>query len=49
MLLNAYAFWQLGQIAMYSAIAAFAGGLLFLVLALMGFAHLRKVAADEAI
>ena len=49
MLLNAYAFWQLGQIAMYSAVAAFAGGLLFLVLALMGFAHLRKVAADEAI
>ncbi len=49
MLLNAYAFWQLGQIAMYSAIAAFASGLLFLVLALMGFAHLRKVSAEEAI
>jgi len=49
MLLNAYAFWQLGQIAMYSAVAAFAGGLLFLVLALMGFAHLRKVGAEEAI
>jgi hypothetical protein len=49
MLLNAYAFWQLGQIAMYSAIAAFAGGLLFLVLALMGFAHLRRVNAEEAI
>ena len=49
MLLNAYAFWQLGQIAMYSAVAAFASGLLFLILALMGFAHLRKVDAEEAI
>jgi hypothetical protein len=49
MLLNAYAFWQLGQIAMYSAIAAFTGGLVFLVLALMGFAHLRRVNAEEAI
>lgn len=48
-LLTAYAFWQLGQVAMYGAIAAFAGGLLFLVLALLGFAHLRRVAADEAI
>lgn len=48
-LLNAYAFWQLGQLAMYGAAASFAGGLLFLVLALMGFAHLRRVDAGESI
>jgi len=43
MLLNAYAFWQLGQIAMYSAIFTFIGGLLFLILALLGFSHARRV------
>jgi hypothetical protein len=26
LLLNAYAFWQIGQIALYAAIAAFVGG-----------------------
>ncbi len=43
MLLNAYAFWQLGQIALYAAIAAFAGAALMLVLTVLGFLHLRRV------
>ena len=43
MLLNAYAFWQLGQIAMYSALVSFLGGILFLLLALLGFVHARRV------
>ncbi len=43
MLLNAYAFWQLGQIAMYSAMVSFLGGVLFIILALLGFRRVRKV------
>jgi len=49
MLLNAYAFGTLGLIAQVSAYAAFVGALLFLLLALMGFAHLRRVEEGEAI
>jgi spore germination protein GerM len=45
-LLTAYAFWQLGQIAMYSAWFTYIGGILFLLLALLGFAHARKVAGE---
>ena len=49
MLLNAYAFGTLGIIAQVSAYAAFIGALLFLLLALMGFAHLRRVEDGDAI
>lgn len=42
MLLDAYAFWQIGQIALWAAITAFAGAALMLVLSLLGFAHLRR-------
>lgn len=49
MLLNAYAFWQIGQIALYGAIAAYLGGIIFLILAIMGFAHLRRASEDAAI
>ena len=45
LLLNAYAFWQIGQIALYAAIAAFAGGLIFLVLSILGFLHMRRTPA----
>lgn len=48
-LLTAYAFWQLGQIAMFAAYAAASGGVLMLILALMGFAHIRRVEADATI
>jgi hypothetical protein len=42
MLLNAYGFWQMGQIAWIAAIAAFAGAALMLILSLFGVAHLRR-------
>ena len=46
LLLNAYAFWQIGQIALYAAIAAFAGGVVFLVLSIVGFLHMRRTPAE---
>ena len=49
MLLNAYAFGTLGQIAMVASYVSFAGGLIFLILALLGFAHLRRVDTDSII
>jgi len=48
-LLTAYAFWQLGQIAMISSYVAYLGGVLFLILALLGFAHLRRAETDSEI
>jgi hypothetical protein len=49
MLLNAYAFWQLGQIALYSAIAAFTGAALMLILTVLGFLHLRRVPVEAEV
>ena len=46
LLLNAYAFWQIGQIALYAAIAAFIGGAIFLVLSILGFLHMRRTPAE---
>jgi hypothetical protein len=43
MLLNAYGFWQIGQIAWIGAIVSFAGAALLLILSLFGVAHLRRV------
>ena len=42
MLLNAYGFWEIGQIALIGAIAAFAGAALMLILSLAGEWHLRR-------
>ena len=42
MLLNAYAFWQLGQIAHIAAFGAFVAAFLMLVLTLVGFTRVRK-------
>jgi hypothetical protein len=47
LLLNAYAFWEMGQIALYAAIATFVGAALMLLLSLLGFAHLRKVPEER--
>lgn len=47
LLLNAYAFWQIGQIALYAAIAAFVGGAIFLILSILGFLHMRRTSAEE--
>ena len=49
MLLNAYAFGTLGKIAMIASYVMFIGGILFLILALLGFAHLRRAATDSVI
>jgi len=49
LLLNAFAFWQVGQIAMYAAIACLAGGILMLILTLMGYAHLRRTPRESTI
>jgi len=44
MLLNAYAFWKLGQIALYAAIASFILAAVMLALSGFGLLHLRRVA-----
>jgi hypothetical protein len=49
MLLNAYAFWQMGQIAKIGAGVSFVGGLLLLLLSLLGWAHLRRTAHDATV
>jgi hypothetical protein len=49
LLLNAYAFWKLGQIAQVASIAAFiASGLLFL-LSILGFVHLWRTGPDAEV
>jgi hypothetical protein len=49
LLLNAYAFGQMGTIALYGAIASFIGAAVMLLLSLLGAAHLRRVPADEEV
>lgn len=49
LLLNAFAFWQVGQIAMYAAVACLVGGLLMLILTIMGYAHLRRTPSEVTI
>jgi hypothetical protein len=49
LLLNAYAFAKMGQIALIAAIASFIGAGVLLLLSLLGFVHLRRVDPDEEI
>jgi len=42
MLLNAYGWWQMGQIMLISAIVAFCAAGLFLILSGLGLWHLRR-------
>jgi hypothetical protein len=49
MLLEAYGFWKMGQIALIAAIAAFAGAGLMLTLSFLGFFHLRRTAPEAEI
>ena len=49
MLLQAYAFGTMGVIAGYAAIAAFGAGLLFLLLAIAGFVHIRSTPKEATI
>jgi hypothetical protein len=47
MLLDAYAFWQMGQIALWGAIVSFIGAGILLILSVLGLLHAR-VAAPTA-
>ena len=49
MLLNAYAFWELGQIALISAGVALLGAILLLLLSIAGLIHLRRTHEDATI
>jgi hypothetical protein len=49
MLLEAYGFWQLGQIALIAAIASYIGAGLMLMLSILGFLHLRRTAPEAEI
>jgi hypothetical protein len=42
LLLNAYAFWQVGQIAQYAAVVTLVGGVVLGLLAMFGFMHARS-------
>jgi len=49
MLLQAYAFGIFGVVAGYAALASLLGGILFLVLAIAGFTHIRQTPEDAMI
>jgi hypothetical protein len=49
MLLEAYGFWQLGEIALIAAIASYIAAGLMLMLSIFGFAHLRRTAPEAEI
>jgi hypothetical protein len=49
MLLNAYAFWKMGEIALWGAIASFIGAGILAVLGFLGFAHLRRTAPEAEV
>jgi hypothetical protein len=47
LLLNAYAFWKIGQIALIASIAAFTAACAMGCLTILGFWHRRKVSPQE--
>ncbi|HYJ67738.1 MAG TPA: hypothetical protein VEX15_08745 [Nocardioidaceae bacterium] len=49
LLLDAYAFWKIGQIALYASIAAFIGAGIMILLSGLGFWHLRRAPADQEV
>jgi hypothetical protein len=49
MLLTAYGFWQMGQIALIGAIVSFIGAVFLLILSGLGFAHLRRTAPEAEV
>jgi hypothetical protein len=49
MLLEAYGFWQMGQIAFVGAIVSFIGAALMLILSVAGLIHLRRTAPEAEI
>jgi hypothetical protein len=49
MLLNAYGFWEMGQIMLVAAYTAFTGAALMLILSLLGLFHLRRTAPEAEV
>jgi len=49
MLLNAYAFWQIGQIALWGAVSSFIAAGLLLLLSALGFLHLRRTSPEAEV
>jgi hypothetical protein len=49
MLLNAYGWWQMGQIALIASIAMFVLAGMTVLLSALGLWHFRRVPADEEI
>jgi hypothetical protein len=49
MLLEAYGFWQFGQIALIAAIASFTGAALMLILSIVGLIHGRRVTPEAEV
>ena len=46
LLLNAYGFWKMGQIALYAAWIALSAGAVFVLLSILGFVHARRTSYD---
>lgn len=46
LLLEAYAFWTIGTIMMWGAIASFAFAIIMGILVILGFRHARRTASD---
>ena len=49
LLLNAYGFWEMGQIMLIGAIAAFTAAGLMLILSVLGIAHLRRATPESEV
>jgi hypothetical protein len=49
LLLEAYAFWTIGQIMFWGAIAAFMGAFVMAILVGLGFAHARRTAPEKQV
>jgi hypothetical protein len=49
LLLNAYGYWEMGQIMLWSAFIAFTAGAVMLALSLFGYAHLRRTTPETEI
>lgn len=49
LLLNAYAFWKMGQIMLIGAIVAFAAAAVLLIMSVFGIVHLRRAAPESEV
>lgn len=49
LLLNAFGYWEIGQIMLWSAFIAFAAGALMALFSVLGLAHLRRTAPEAEV